>query len=252
MNSGAEGRIRGSRRSPSGPDRGKGPSLTLLAVVSVSMHVLLLAALGYLPGFFERKPEKVVLYSITMTSLPGPAGGGGESPELREPDKNPVKEPPKEEVKLNRPVDKKARRPEKKEPEPAPRKPQAPVGPGQGPVGGGGKAGEETSPISVEGGLPFPFPDYIKHLVGKVSRAWTPPYGLASKKHKVVLFFRINRSGRISDITVKDSSGIGLLDRSAMSAVNDINKKAYWEPLPKEFQGDSLGVNYTFIPETSG
>jgi len=253
MNSSASRRIKG--KAPQGDrdkrvaetDRERRSRLPLYAAVSLAAHALGLAAYIYLPGLLHLRPKEVVMYSITMTTLPpGPMGGGGESQEVREPEKHAVKEPPKEEVKVAvKPTEKPS--PNKK-PEPVPAKPQAPVGPGQGPTGGG-KEGVEAGPISYDGGIPFPDAWYIKLIEKKVREKWRPPALMGKAKPKAVIFFRIDRKGRIKDVTVETSSGIAFLDRSAISAVTDASPMP---PLPAGFAGDTLGIHYTFIPETSG
>jgi len=270
MGSSATRRVRG-RGQGGGSEpriRPKAPAreynLPALVAVSIVIHTIFIAAFVYLPGLLPHREKDVKMYSITMTTLPpGPAGGGGESTEVEKAPPEPEEKPPepdKEAVKLAGKTTKKpepapVRTTEKPKPEKAPetsapvaRTPTVstplPAGPGQGPVGGGKTGETQEGPIPFPGGIPFPFPEYITVIEKKVRRNWHPPELTMRKRPKVVVSFRIDRRGRVSEINVEKSSGISLVDRSAMSAVKDASPI---EGFPKEFEGNSLKVLYNFI-----
>ncbi len=216
----------------------------------MAIHAVVLFALGYFPGGRERR-RAVEMFSVTLTELPGPMGGGGESREVVKPPEKQEKKPPpeKETVKV-------AKKPEEKKPVPeAKKKPEEPLpakvpemskGPGQGPVGGGGKKGMTRGPITLEGGVEFPFGFYLDALQKKVERNWDPPNIRTKDAPKVVVFFLVDRSGNISGVNVETSSGMDLFDQKAVVAVK---RSMPLPPLPAGFKGDSLGVHYIFIPE---
>ena len=219
-------------------------------VSSLFVHAVFLGSLWLLqkPGKVHKSVE---LINISVTSLPGPAGGGGESEEIKPPPKEIKKEeiPEKEQVKVvSKRVEKKL--PElKKKPEAEASKVahEAPKGPGQGPVGGG-KLTEDAvqGAVEVVGGKDFPYAWYIAALQKKVYSNWHPlRYSLKNIKQPVI-FFSIDRNGKVKNPEIREKSGIDSLDRSALSAIIDLKQMP---PLPAGFRGDSLDILYTFIPE---
>ena len=58
-----------------------------------------------------------------------------------------------------------------------------------------------------------------------------------------VVYFRIQRSGQVSDVKVETSSGLPFYDRAATRALFAANPLP---PLPPEFRGESLGVHLRF------
>ena len=82
---------------------------------------------------------------------------------------------------------------------------------------------------------------YMKNLEQRIKRNWTPPKGDSSKR--VVITFTIGRDGRLLSAKVTKSSGVPLADRAAMSA---IELTAPFAPLPPEFRGTSVPIEFTF------
>lgn len=82
---------------------------------------------------------------------------------------------------------------------------------------------------------------YMKNLEQRIKRNWTPPKGDSSKR--VVINFTIGRDGRLLSAKVVKSSGVPLADRAAMSA---IELTAPFAPLPPEFRGQSVPIEFTF------
>ena len=103
------------------------------------------------------------------------------------------------------------------------------------------QAVEENKGVTLPGTLQMAYPRYrINPMV---------PYpGLARKRGQegtVILQVLINREGRVDDLEVKTTSGYGLLDRAAVSAVKnwsfepgrkDGKKIAMWVRVPVTFQ----------------
>lgn len=82
---------------------------------------------------------------------------------------------------------------------------------------------------------------YMKDLEQRIKRNWTPPKGDSSKR--VVITFTIGRDGRLLSARITKSSGVPLADRAAMSA---IELTAPFRPLPPEFKGQSVPIEFTF------
>ena len=82
---------------------------------------------------------------------------------------------------------------------------------------------------------------YMRDLEQKIKRNWSPPKGDTSKR--IVITFTIGRDGRLLSHRITKSSGIPLADRAAMSA---IELTAPFRPLPPEFRGQSVPIEFTF------
>lgn len=82
---------------------------------------------------------------------------------------------------------------------------------------------------------------YMKDLEQRIKRNWTPPKGDSSRR--VVITFTIGRDGRLLSHKITKSSGVPLVDRAAMSA---IELTAPFRPLPPEFKGQSVPIEFTF------
>lgn len=85
------------------------------------------------------------------------------------------------------------------------------------------------------------FGPYMKELQRRIKMNWEPPKGNESKR--VVLLFKIARDGRLISHRVYKSSGLAAADRAAMHAVE---LTAPFKPLPPEYKGDSVDIQFTF------
>lgn len=82
----------------------------------------------------------------------------------------------------------------------------------------------------------------IKRLV---ERSWNPPQGLeVPGPAKTVITFEVARSGKISAVTIAESSGNNLLDDLARRTILRLEQVP---PIPENFPGDLLKVSYEFI-----
>jgi protein TonB len=100
------------------------------------------------------------------------------------------------------------------------------------PAGGSGITG-------LEGG-DFPYTLYIQGMQRKIGSNWLRPQ-IAGVE--TVVYFRIERDGRISEARVEKSSGNATVDRAALSAVRSSSPL---NPLPFAYSGTYLGVQLTF------
>lgn len=102
------------------------------------------------------------------------------------------------------------------------------------PGGGGGAPGIDS--------IKEPdFGPYMRDLQRRIKMNWDPPKGNESKR--VVLLFKIARDGRLLSVRVFKSSGLPNADRAALSAVE---LTAPFRPLPADFKGKSIDIQFTF------
>ena len=116
----------------------------------------------------------------------------------------------------------------------------------RGSYGGGGTGGNPSpgNPKGAPGIDAIKQPNwgpYMRDLEQRIKRNWTPPKGDSSKR--VVITFTISRDGRLLNKRIVKSSGVPLADRAAMSA---IEQTAPFRPLPPEFKGQSVPIEFTF------
>lgn len=102
------------------------------------------------------------------------------------------------------------------------------------PGGGGGTPGIDA--------LREPdFGPYMRELQRRIKLNWDPPKGNESKT--VVLLFKIARDGRLLSCRVHRSSGLPTADQAALKAVE---LTAPFRPLPADFKGQSIDIQFTF------
>lgn len=102
------------------------------------------------------------------------------------------------------------------------------------PGGGGGAPGIDA--------LREPdFGPYMRELQNRIKMNWDPPKGNESKT--VVLLFKIAKDGRLLSCRVNRSSGLPSADQAALKAVE---LTAPFRPLPADFKGQSIDIQFTF------
>lgn len=113
--------------------------------------------------------------------------------------------------------------------------------------GGGGGTGNIGNP-GGGGGRPGidairepDFGPYMRDLQRRIKMNWDPPKGNESKR--VVLLFKIAKDGRLLSCSVFKSSGLPNADKAALNAVQ---LTAPFRPLPAEFKGSSIDIQFTF------
>ncbi len=84
--------------------------------------------------------------------------------------------------------------------------------------------------------------EYLIALMQKIRSNWRYP-SLNAPNIKTVVYFRINRDGRVDRVLVKDKSGFMNFDSSAYEAVV---KSAPYPPLPESYSGNQLGIYLRF------
>ena len=102
------------------------------------------------------------------------------------------------------------------------------------PGGGGGAPGIDA--------LREPdFGPYMRELQRRIKMNWDPPKGNESKT--VVLLFKIARDGRLLSCKIHKGSGLPIADQAALKAVE---LTAPFRPLPADFKGQSIDIQFTF------
>ena len=81
----------------------------------------------------------------------------------------------------------------------------------------------------------------MRELQRRIKMNWDPPKGNESKR--VVLMFKIAKDGRLLSCNVFKSSGLPNADKAAINAVQ---ASAPFRPLPAEFKGPSIDIQFTF------
>jgi len=107
----------------------------------------------------------------------------------------------------------------------------------------------ETAITGTDQEVPAQFQYYITLLQGRVARNWNPKrlgFREGSQRHCVV-YFSIERDGRLTRENIERSSGVSLFDQEALGAVRRVGRMP---PLPSGIRGASLGVHFTFTLET--
>lgn len=82
---------------------------------------------------------------------------------------------------------------------------------------------------------------YMRNLEARIRRNWNPPKGDTSKR--VVIYFKISRDGKLLSMNVVKSSGLALADQAAKAA---IQQSAPFPPLPPEYKGSNIDIDFTF------
>ena len=222
--------------------------------ISCGLHVLFLVAL-VLSGSGSRAPRYPPVYRINLVAAPRAETVRPPRARPRPPTPPPERPPerktaPKPEPEILEPEKelvpeekaKPVRKPERPEPV-AERGPEAPPEPPEpAPEVTTPDAGGNEAEINLEiEGREFPFPGYLDRMVNKIAQSWkqTPN----RQPLAATVYFRVERSGRVSGIEVEQSSGSFLFDQAAIRAVDDASPLP---PLPDGYTGDYLGVYFDF------
>jgi protein TonB len=207
---------------------------------SALAHVLLLGVLFWVrtgaqlivPG-----PDVVQVQLVELGRIgtpPAPAPRPAPKPQEREVQIKPSAD--ETGVKLAPPARKPAKPGAEEKPTSAGAVPQLP----SAPVGSTGLRGE----LSVDAAN-FEFTYYLLVIRNRIASVWAPPAGLVTggRQIRAVVFFRVTRSGELSEIRLERASGVPFFDQSALRAVTVANPMP---PLPFGFAAPDLGVHFGF------
>lgn len=249
-------------------------------LVSALFHIALFSLIALSPSLpLARKTGLLSYIPISLGGLPGGGGGGGGGttsggpgptttlaptplpPEAKKPSlrdltipQNITPEGPAS--KMRYPVEKPKREPKpKKEKAASISEPPAfsrtnPAGPVVASSGGsgirlglGGPGGSGYD--SQVGTSSFPYTYYLQAVTDRISANWFTSLvdpGVQGN-FQTVVYFKIMRTGQITDATIKESSGIESLDLSALRAVQ---RSTPFPPLPSDYDQDYLGIFLIF------
>ncbi len=112
---------------------------------------------------------------------------------------------------------------------------------GRGSGSGGGNPGGGGGRPGIDAIREPDFGPYMRELQRRIKMNWDPPKGNESKR--VVLLFKIAKDGRLLSCSVFKSSGLQNADKAALNAVH---LAAPFRPLPPEFKGQSIDIQFTF------
>ncbi|MDR0978004.1 MAG: TonB family protein [Endomicrobium sp.] len=87
----------------------------------------------------------------------------------------------------------------------------------------------------------FKYPYYVNQIRRKVAAQWH--WVESCSNLRVLLYFKVNRNGSVTEISIKESSGNDDYDRNAL---NTIRRASPFSELPEGYEGDSLGVFFEF------
>lgn len=85
------------------------------------------------------------------------------------------------------------------------------------------------------------FGPYMANLQRNIKRSWFPPQGQESRR--VVVVFKIDRAGHVSDLKVSKSCGVAVADQAAINAVE--NSASNFKSLP-EGAPPEVSIEFTF------
>lgn len=89
----------------------------------------------------------------------------------------------------------------------------------------------------------FEFPYYLGMMQRKIQRNFNVPRMLGVTHLETVIYFRVIRSGRITNVVVKRSSSNPVFDLAAQRALNAADPLP---PLPEGYGKSYLGVHFAF------
>ncbi len=125
-----------------------------------------------------------------------------------------------------------------------------------GPAGPGGygpglnlapSPGSRSNPIQLlSDPMGVDFRPYLTQILATVKRNWfaiLPTSAKLGLRGKVAIQFSISREGRVPKLVIANGSGNDALDRAAVSAISASNP---FPPLPGEFKGDRVVLQFNF------
>jgi TonB family C-terminal domain len=87
------------------------------------------------------------------------------------------------------------------------------------------------------------FSPWLRRFVGQIRRNWFVPESALREKGQVVVTFRVDKTGRITDVAVRTPSSVAAFNNSAFGAVLASNPTV---PLPPEYPDESAFFTVTF------
>lgn len=95
-------------------------------------------------------------------------------------------------------------------------------------------------PAPIAGTTDVDFGPYMADLQRRIKKCWFPPKGNETKR--VVVVFKIHRSGELSHLLIEKSSGVAVADQAALEAVK---RAVPFRALPTGAP-DNIDIEFTF------
>ena len=201
--------------------------MRLSLLISILVHVVILWALLTLFNVVPQMRVPKTIYNV----------------KIFRPFVAPKVEAPKAKVEVKKPeVTKPKPKEKKKEPEKKPEEKPAETKPEEKPMDVLVHEGSQTE-VAVDAPR-FPYSYYLSAIERKVSENWFSSQGGREGGISCVVYFRLSRGGRVSDLRVETPSGNAYFDRSALRAIRSADP---FPPLPRAFGESWLGIHFTFI-----
>jgi len=90
----------------------------------------------------------------------------------------------------------------------------------------------------------FPFSYYLSLLQARIQANWEPPFSSSRTLFKkAIVYFKIQRNGKLTNLSLESKSGDPRFDQAALRAVTLASPLP---PLPFDFPEPSLGVHFEF------
>lgn len=236
-------------RNPAAPAAG-GPPALLGAAGTLAVHGLL--ALTFVLARTSDPPRRMpIAYKVNLVAAPAAAGAA--EPATAAPVSPPEPVPPARTPPANRPAPAPASAPTRAAPpaatpatpQPAPATPAQPTpGPSAAPTATPG-TGSDVATVRTEG-VEFPFPGYLRNIVGQVYRRWRPPP--SSTQLEAEVFFYVHRDGSVTGIQFIRRSGAFTFDLEAQGAIEAAARAGAFGRLPDGYAADVLPVSFFFSP----
>ena len=204
--------------------------MRLSLLISILVHVIILWALLTL---FNVVPQMKVPKTIYNVKIFRPFV----APKVEAPKEEPVAKVEVKKPEVTQPKPK----PKEKKPEPKKEEKPAETKPEDKPMDVSMQEGAQTE-VAVDA-KKFPFSYYLSAIERKVSENWLSAQGGRDGGIVCVVYFRLSRNGRVSDLRVETPSGSSHFDRSALRAIRSADP---FPPLPRAFGESWLGIHFTF------
>jgi protein TonB len=205
--------------------------MRLSLLISILVHVILLWALLTL---FDVVPQMKVPKTIYNVKIFRPFV----APKVEAP----KEEAPKAKVEVKKPeVTKPKPKPKDKPKDPEPKPKEVETKPEEKPMEVSMQEGAQTE-VAVDAPK-FPFSYYLSAIERRVSENWLSAAGGRDGGVSCVVYFRLSRNGRVSELRIETPSGDSYFDRSALRAIRSAEP---FPPLPRAFGESWLGIHFTF------
>lgn len=200
-------------------------------LVSLIVHVFLFAAIAFSNRTTFKPAKKIEIYKVGLAPMPQPKILKAEDVKAED---------------LKSPVEKlEEKATPSKEGVPKKKEEAKPAVPKKGSEKGSPTGLPDIKPqIYTGSGRGFTYSYYLNILLSKIGDNWHNPFKGKDVVMKAILYFEVDKTGKISNVRIEENSGDEIYNESAMRAIT-LTKKL--PPLPQEFSDDYLKVHLEFL-----